>query len=180
MPNELEETLVFVYKRLLDIYTHWLVTPRKRTWTNPCVLDIVISPYTWLHAGLQWWDWLYVQSKPMMCHIHTPSTPPTTTPLPNQQIWLQLARGEDEAACAAQLRKTLNNLLNRWQCALIPHSAHSLHCLPKRKQHHTSLWFNRPATLWITCLVDEDSRARKSLVEAVRKSVWQWAWEDWG
>ncbi len=107
---------------------------------------------------------------------HTHPLYPNHHPLPNQQIWLQLAGGEDEAACAAQLRKTLNNLLNRWQCALIPHSPHSLHCLPKRKQHHTSLWFNRPATLWITCLVDEDSRARKSLVEAVRKSVWQWAW----
>lgn len=73
------------------------------------------------------------------CHIHTHH------PLPNQQIWLQLAGGEVEAACAAQLR---NNLLNHWQWALIPHSAHSLHCLCKRKQHHTSLRFNRPATLF--------------------------------
>lgn len=137
------------------------------------------QPNAWLHAGLQWWDWLYVQPKPMMCHIHTPLYP-THHPLPNQHIWLQLAGGEDEAACAAQLRKTLNSLLNRWQCALIPHSAHSLHCLRKRKQHHTSLRFNRPATLWITFLVDDDSRARKSLAEAVRKSVWQWYYWAWG
>lgn len=182
MPSELEETLVFVYKRLLDIYTHWLVTPRKRTWTNPCVLDVVISP-------MRGYMLVYNDETDCMCSpsqwcvTYTPPLYPTHHPLPNQQIWLQLAGGEDEAACAAQLRKTLNNLLNRWQCALIPHSAHSLHCLRKRKQHHTSLRFNRPATLWITCLVDEDSGARKSLAEAVRKSVWQWyywAWEDWG
>lgn len=80
-------------------------------------------------------------------HTHPPLYP-TLHPLPNQQIWLQLAGGEDEAACAAQLGKTLNNLLNRWQCALIPQSAHSRHCLRKRKQHHTSLRFNWPATLF--------------------------------
>lgn len=135
MPSELKETLAFVYKRLLDIYTHWLVTPTKRMWMNSWVLSVVSSP-------MRGYTLVYNDDTDCMCspsHIHTHH------PLPNQQIWIQLAGGEDEAACAAQLR---NNLLNHWQWALIPHSAHSLHCLCKRKQHHTSLRFNRPATLF--------------------------------
>lgn len=170
MPNEPEETLAFVYGRLSDIYTHWLVTPRKRMWMNSCVLHAKFAA----QCVVTCW---FTMMRLIVCAAQANDVSHTHPPPPSKPADLAPTRRRRRRGCvcsSAQEQPT-----KRWQWALIPHSAHSLHCLCNWKQHHTSLRFNRPAMLF-KCHLDHiprrwGSRSQKAVRTVILLSLFLWS-----